>query len=498
MAKKEKKPKFTQAVLVFPNQLFREHPAMEKNRLIVLAEDWLFFRQFAFHKQKLILHRASMKAYEERLKKDGYSVLYLESSALATTEQIFEVLEGQGIKRVHIADTADDWLEQFLDSFANKHDMDLSRCESPLFLTPRPIIEDYYKRHGKFSLPDFYQFQRKRLGVLVTDSGRPVGGRWMLDSQMRKTLPEDIQIPGIWKPSFSLHVREAIAYVEKNFPSNPGMTESFFYPVTHADAKLWFNDFLEHRLQNFCFYRDAVKKDELFLFHSVLSPALNIGLLTPKEVIKTATDYAANHSIPLKPIETFVRQIVGWREYMYATYLMCCQKDRSQNVFLRKRKMPLIFWEGDSGIEPFDTAVRKMLYFGYTHRIDRLLAIGYFLLLCEIDTDEVFKFMMSLSIDAYDWVVAPNVYSITGDILIADKKYFCGARYLLEMGDYEEGWWSRVWNGLHWRFVKKNREFLEQNKKFSFAVTELDKIPAGELAGHLNRARAFLARLARA
>lgn len=488
-----------QAVLIFPHQLFLDHFALEKNRLVVLAEDWLFFRQFPFHRQKLILHRASMKAFEERLKKLGHDVLYIESAKLETTDNIFDILEAKGIKKVHIIDTADEWLEQFLDSFASKHDMELVRYETNMFLTPRAIIGEFFKSRPTFSMADYYIYQRKRFNVLVLKNGEPVGGKWMTGARQRRLAP-DIEVPPVWKPDYCLHVREAIAYVERNFPNNHGMVEPFFYPVTHEDARLWLKDFLEHRLANFGFYRDAIKKDELVIFHSVLSPLLNIGLLTPRDVIKAALEYAASAKVPLESLESFFRQVMGWREFIYANYLLRARADRSKNVFEHTRKMPKIFWNGSCGIEPVDTAIQKMLYFGYISRADRLLSLGYFFLLCEIDPDEIYRLMMSLSIDAYDWVMAPNIYGMLqadSDFLIANKTYFSGSRYLIRMSDYKAGEWSEIWDALHWRFVRKHEEAFRRNRKLNFAADQLKEIDPGKLRRHLDKAEKFLARLKR-
>ncbi len=455
-----------EAAVIFPNQLFLEHPAIKKGRLVVLAEDWLFFRQYAFHKQKIVLHRASMKAYEQCLKDAGHEVRYLESHEIHTTEKIFEILEEAGVRAVHIAHTSDDWLEQFLESFAAKHDIELVRYQNPGFLSNGDAVGEFFKVRKNFLMKDFYIFLRKQFGILTDRNGQPAGGKWIFRIPPKKTIERDLEIPGIWKPSFSLFVHEAVAYTDRHFQNNPGMIESFFYPVTHEQAKCWLDDFLLNRLNDFAFYRRAIIKDELVIFHSVLSPMLNSGLLTPMEVVRAAVAAAERVGITCDRLENFLRQVIGWREFAYATYLLRGRIDRKKSAFAGNKKMPAPFLGGNTGIDPVDTAIKKLLYFGYIHHTERLM-LNYFFALCEIDPKEVFKFFMSLSIDSYDWVVTPNVFTMrqpSSDLFAWNRRYFLESRYFLKISDYETGKWSDIWDGLHRRFVTKNAAALGAKK----------------------------------
>lgn len=281
------------AGLVYPHQLYAKNPALDGVQLCVLIEEPLFFTQFQFHAQKLILHRASLKAYAAKLKKSGKRVRYVEAAELADTGAIAKLLKKEGVTEVQFVEPSDDWLQTRLEGALSRSGLRYEALVDPFFhCTPQDFLEHLRGRKRKLFFTDFYVEQRKRHGVLLEKDGKPTGGKWSFDPENRKKLPKGTKVPKIWQPKANAEVIEAREYVANNFPKALGESEGIVYPVTHAEAKKGLEDFLEHRFAQFGDYEDAIESSEPFLFHSILTPALNIGLITPQEVIAAALERA--------------------------------------------------------------------------------------------------------------------------------------------------------------------------------------------------------------
>ena len=222
---------------------------------------------------------------------------------------------------------------------------------------------------------------------------------------------------------------------------------------------------------------------------------LNVGLLTPKEIIDQAITFASENKIPLNSCEGFIRQILGWREFIRGVYEVKGTKERTTNYWKFKRKIPASFWEGTTGIPPIDNTIKKVLATGYCHHIERLMVLGNFMLLCEFDPDEVYRWFMELFIDAYDWVMVPNVYGMSQFAdggLMATKPYISGSNYLMKMSDYQKGDWQPIWDGLFWRFMHSHRDFFLKNPRLGMLIKTFDKMPIAKQIVHINNAEAFL------
>jgi deoxyribodipyrimidine photolyase-related protein len=311
-------------------------------------------------------------------------------------------------------------------------------------------------------------------------------------------FPKDETVPSLSVPKHNKWVTEAIGYVKKHFASNYGTTDAFIYPVTFEDSKKWLADFLNNRFEKFGMYEDAMVANESFLHHSVLTPMLNIGLLNPQVILQQAITVGEKKNIPLNSVEGFVRQIVGWREFIRIVYEREGTKQRTTNYWGFKRKIPESFWNGTTGIEPIDVVIKKTLKNGYAHHIERLMVLGNFMLLCEFDPDEVHRWFMELYVDAYDWVMVPNVYGMTQFAdggLMTTKPYISGSNYLLKMGDWKKGPWTEIWDGLFWRFMHVHRDFFGKNPRLGMLLKTFDKMPEGKRQQHLQNAEQFLEQL---
>ncbi len=493
------------ATLIFPHQLFRNHPAIEKSRKIYLIEDPLFFgdKKFpvSFHKKKLVFHRASMKAYENYLIRNGYDVIYLSYSGFGKdlrSDYLTTFFNKVGVKNLHYCDVNDFILEKRIRRMSDVLGKNLIKYNSPMFLSDEDFIKEFFPKQKSYLMTSFYIEQRKRLNILVDENKKPIGGKWSFDEENRKKIPTGLKIPELKLPELNDFVIEAIEYVEKYFHNNPGETIDFFYPVTFGQADKWLDDFLSNRLQLFGDYEDAIDKDENFLFHSLLTPLLNSGLLTPSDVIKRTIKATEFKNIPLNSLEGFIRQIIGWREYIRAVYLLEGVKQRTHNFFGFHNRLPRAFYNASTGIKPVDNVISKVLENAYSHHIERLMIIGNFMLLCEINPDEVYKWFMEMYIDAYDWVMVPNVYGMSQYAdggLICTKPYISSSNYILKMSNFEKGEWCNMWDSLFWRFIYKHKDIFNRNPRMSMMVVQLNRMEKEKLKRHLNTAESYLKKL---
>lgn len=485
------------AGICFPHQLVEQNVLVTKCDTIYLVEEWLFFNQYNFHKQKISFHRASMKFYESYLQSKNINVVYIDSfNTLADIRKLISYLKTVGVTSFDYIETTDYWLEQRIEKSCKTHDITPNKHHSPLFLNSSEEIIDYFSNKKRMFQTDFYKYQRQTRNILMESNQKPIGGKWTYDDENRLKYPTGKKPPKIDPPKPTDFHKEAHTYTEKYFANNYGnLTTPFIYPTTFTESKQWLQDFFELRFLSFGNYEDAIVSNEAILHHSVLTPMLNTGLLTPNFIIEETLHYASNNEIPLNSLEGFIRQIVGWREFIRAVYELKGKEERTKNYWGFTRKIPASFWNGTTGIEPVDNSIKKLLNTGYCHHIERLMVLGNFMLLCEFDPDEVHRWFMELFIDAYDWVMVPNVYGMSQFAdggLMATKPYISGSNYLMKMSDYKKGEWQKVWDGLFWRFMHTHRTYFLQNPRLGMLVRTFDKMPDSKQKNHLNTATQFL------
>ena len=483
--------------IIFPHQLFEQNVLISKCETIYIVEEYLFFRQYNFHKQKIAFHRASMKFYESILLAKNIKVVYIDSfNELSDVRKLIPFLQSIGENNVSYIDTTDYLLERRIQKECRCHSIHLNKNRSPLFLNTPEEVATYFAEKKRMYQTDFYKQQRLSRNILLENNQTPIGGKWTFDDENRLKYPKGKVAPIIDCLGASTFSTEAIEYTQKYFPDNYGkLTTVIRYPSTFAESKSWLNNFLTTRFSEFGAYEDAIVADNNFLHHSVLTPMMNVGLLSPKFVIEEALSYARNHQVPLNSLEGFIRQIMGWREFIRAVYELKGNEERTKNHWGFTRKIPASFWKGTTGIEPIDLTIKKVLVTGYCHHIERLMVLGNFMLLCEFDPDEVYRWFMELFIDAYDWVMVPNVYGMSQFAdggLMATKPYISGSNYLMKMSDYQKGDWQPIWDGLFWRFMHVHRDFFLKNPRLGMLVRTFDKMPDEKQKLHLNNANQFL------
>ena len=490
----------SEATLIYPHQLFRNHPAVAKHRPIWLIEDPLFFGNdphwpAAMHRQKLLLHRASMKAYSAELTAAGHTVHYAEvpdGSSLDSAGLLDREMPGT-LETIHLADPADDILMKRVNRFALARLLRTVVHPSPNFLSPPEFLETHLASKKKPFMAKFYEHQRKRMDVLLETDGTPVGGKWSFDTENRAKLPKNHVPPREPLAKSNAFTREAAEYVTRRFPDNPGSLKHFRWPVTRADAEIWLDQFIDERFENFGLYEDAISTGHATLYHSAITPALNIGLLDPQDVIDRVM--AKSGTIPMNSLEGFIRQVIGWREFMRGIYQHRGTEIRNGNFWNFDRPLPRSFYDATTGIPPVDRVIRQLLDDGYCHHIERLMVLGNFMLLCRIRPDDVYRWFMEMFVDSYDWVMVPNVYGMSQFAdggTFTTKPYLSGSNYILKMSDEPKGPWCQIWDGLFWSFIGDYQPFFLKNPRLSMMARSWEKMSREKQDGHRKAAERFL------
>jgi deoxyribodipyrimidine photolyase-related protein len=426
--------------VILPHQLF-DKKYLDKKYNYILWEHPHYFKKYKYNKKKLILHFGSMKYYYDYLKNNNFKVKYLKYS---DTFQVKKYLIFDPIDKIKLPG-----------NFIVK--------ESPNFLLTKDIYAKYRKKTDKFFFNAFYMFGKKEINVIPNIKSQ--------DKFNRKKLGKDVKIPNISSNiSDKKYVGEGIKRV-KEFKNNYGNVNNFIYPLSHLTAKKWLQEFIKNKFKDFGPYQDYIDKDRNFLFHSMLSTSINIGLLNPSDIIKEIMKY--KEKIPLNSFEGYIRQLF-WREYQRYCYIY--YDFEKKNYFGNNKKLTKSWYNGTTKIDPIDTCIKNGFNTGYLHHIERLMVVGNYMNLCGISPKEGFKWFMEFSCDSYEWVMCQNVYDmvffVSGGATMR-RPYASSSNYVLKMSNYKKGKWSEEWNKKYQDFLKNNKDKLH---KFRYYFPGLKKL----------------------
>ena len=489
------------AHLIFPNQLFEDISFIPKDSKIWLVEEQLYFKQYAFHKQKLVFHRTSMKVYANYLEQKGFQTNYIDSpQSDSDIRHLIPLLFCKGFTQLSYCEAMDDYLDQRIKKTSQQLGIKVRIFKNQAFLYDQTETDLYFDSHKRYFQTDFYIHFRRQRGILCDEKGHPLGGKWSYDSENRLKYPADATPPVVHYPIKGQEYKNAETHILKQFSENPGHIDGpITYPTSFKEAKEWLENFLIQRFYHFGPYEDAIPQKPLILHHSLLSPLLNSGLLTPGYVLNRAIEFGQLQAIPLSSLEGFVRQIAGWREFVKVIYQREGSKQRTTNFWNFQKDLPSSFYSGETGILPIDTVIRKNLTTAYNHHIERLMVLGNFMLLCEINPDAIYQWFMEMYIDAYDWVMVPNIYGMSQFAdggKMCTKPYISGSNYVLKMSDYSKNAeWTEIWDALFWRFMHVHREFFLSNPRLGMLVRTWDKNELSKKTAILNKAEQYLLKL---
>ena len=486
--------------LALGNQLFsKEHIKDYKEHHFFMAEDYGLCTYEKHHKQKILLFLSAMRSYAEELSAAKYQVTYYDCNHPLFKKnyetKLLEFIKKNSIKEMFSFEVEDKFLEQRLHSFFLKHKISYQTIKSPMFVTTRKDFEDYLQSNKKPFMATFYKLQRTKMNVLIKDKNKPVGGKWSFDEDNRKKLPKGMTIPKVQSFKMSEHTKKLKPFIEKNFTSHPGTLENFNHPTTRKDAIKLYLNFLKEKFALFGDYEDTMTVKSHTVFHSMLSPIINLGLITPATLIRETLDFAKANKIPLNSLEGYVRQIIGWREFMRGIYQNYEERLLNTNFFNHQRKLSKSWYDGTTGIVPLDHAIKNCLQFGYTHHIERLMVVCNLMNLSGVHPVQVYKWFMEMYVDSSDWVMAPNVMGMglfSDGGIFATKPYICGSSYILKMSDYPKGEWCEVMDGLYWKFIEDHKDFFLKNYRLAMMAKLLEKMDSVRKKRIFSKANSFI------
>lgn len=469
-------------VWILGDQLLAQHPALEvaegefaKDGIhVLLIESQKRLTRRTYHAKKLVLLLSAMRHYAKRLASEGYQIEYVKAK---TSRDGLEA-QIQRIKptRLFTMAASEYGGRQFQNVLSRKFELPVTIVENKQFLTGRfnPIPDPEIGKH--YRMEYFYRSMRKNFKLLM-DGEEPLGGKWNFDKENRKPLPKSIQPPDL--PEFKPNkiTQEVIEEVDR-FDNLIGATVPFSLAVTHEQADFAFEDFLHQRLPNFGPYEDAMSQRHPSLFHSMISPYINLGLLEPMDLVKRAEAIYCQGLAPINSVEGFIRQIIGWREFIYWQYHRSMPEYLEHNFWQAKRHLPSMYWTAETDMNCMQTVLTRTRETGYAHHIERLMVLSNFALLAKVNPLEVNDWFLSSFIDAYEWVMAPNVIGMglfADGGLLGTKPYIASANYINKMSDYCKncrfnakkriGKDACPFNKLYWTFLLEKEETLRANPR---------------------------------
>ncbi len=467
--------------IILGNQLF--HPKYlsdYKDHLFFMAEDHGLCTFEKHHKLKILLFLSSMRSFKDELKSKNFDVTYKDVNKdfkLPYEKKLEKIIKEKKIKEITFFEIEDKFFEKRILSLGKKNSLKINQLKSPMFVMERQEFKNYLSKNKRPFMANFYKIVRTKLNLLMNKNGTPKGNKWSFDEENRKKLPKTIKIPEISRVKDTKYTIFLKKFINSNFKDHPGKTDKFWFPTTRKDANKWLDEFLKERIKLFGDYEDAVTEKSNTVFHSALSPMINLGLITPEEIIIRLKKI--ENKIPINSLEGYIRQIIGWREFMRGIYQNYDQQLEKTNFFNHNRKMKKSWYEGNTGLDPLDHAISNARDYGWSHHIERLMILANIMNLCEINPKQVYKWFMEMFVDSSDWVMAPNVYGMglfSDGGIFATKPYICGSSYFQKMMHFKKGPWCDIMDGLYWKFIDRHKKFFLKNPRLAMMVRISEKM----------------------
>lgn len=505
-----------QLIWVLGDQLLHPHPLLtspKKDLLVGLIESAPRGGHLRYHQQKLTLLYSAMRHYAASLKKAGHRVLYhhlTDSPTDATYPQVLQKwIQEHKIKEILLLDPNEYDTQASLPALAKKLSTPILPQRNPQFIVPRAEFAAWAQGKKHLLMETHYRRLRTEHKILLDSSGKPEGGDWNYDEQNRRTFRDFAKAkPAV--PRFPPPVRDAVVSevakeVARLFPKHPGKAADLWVPATREGALAWLKLFIDQRLALFGPWEDTMVEGQATLFHSVLSPLLNLGLLSPQECISAAEKAFRQKKAPLNSVEGFIRQILGWREFIHGIYWLKMPDYRQVNGLGADRPLPRWAYTGETDMRCVSQAIHGAIDHAYNHHIQRLMVLGNFFLLGGYEPAAVLRWYSEMYLDAYDWVMVPNVL---GMILFADgglfatKPYAAGAAYQEKMGNHcascrfkpkeKEGPDACPFHSLYWNFFAQHSKAFRSNPRIGMMVSIWEKKSPTEQAKIRQSAQSFL------
>ena len=463
-------------------------------------------------KPRTAMFLAAMRHFRDAQRALGRRVEYVELEAAGNTQTLAGELTRavDALKPARLVMTgAGEWrVARDLAAAAEKAGVPLETRPDRHFLCSPEEFAEHARGRKQLRMEFFYREMRRRHRVLLDEAGEPLGGQWNFDHDNRESFgrggpPHPVPAPRRFAPDAT--TREVIKLVERRFARHPGELAAFDWPVTPEQAKAALRDFIDHRLADFGRYQDAMWVGEPWLYHSRISAAMNLKLLDPREVIAAAEEAVRSGRVPLAAGEGFIRQILGWREYVRGIYWHHMPDYLERNALGARERLPAFYWTGETRMECLRDAIGQTLRLGYAHHIQRLMVTGLYSLLLGVDPREVHAWYLGVYVDAVEWVELPNTLGMSqyadGGVM-ASKPYAATGKYLQRMSNAcascrfdpakATGDDACPFTTLYWDFLLRHEKVLRANQRMSLQVKNVDRLDAQQRADI--RARADLIR----
>ncbi len=486
---------------ILGNQLFplKHLNDFKNDHFFFMAEDYELCTYEKHHKLKILLFLSAMRSYVDNLKKNKFKVEYtkIDSSDFKKDylEKVKKIIKSKKIKEITSFEIEDKFFEKKILSFVKKNNLVWRKIKSPMFLNSREEFNNYLSKNKRPLMATFYKGTRQKLNILMKKDGTPEGEKWSFDEDNRKKLPKNTKVPKFPNLTETKHTKNLKPIIDKMFKDHPGNTQNFWFATEYNDVVKLLNFFLKEKLNLFGDYEDAVDQGNNILFHSALSPYINLGLITPEFIISKTLEFNKKNKIKINSLEGYIRQVIGWREFMRGVYQKYSDEMETRNFFKQNRKMKDSWYDGKTGLPPLDYAINNALNHGWSHHIERLMILSNIMNLCELKPKIVYKWFMEMFVDSSDWVMVPNVYGMglfSDGGIFATKPYICGSSYFMKMMDFKKGEWCNTMDGLYWRFINRNRSFFLKNPRLSMMVRIFDKMKPDRKKLILSEAEKFI------
>lgn len=486
-------------IWILGDQLLPAHPLLPSpagDLLVGLIESSPRGSHLRYHQQKLTLLYSAMRHYAADLRKQKFATLYHHLTDTPAGADYATILshwiQKHKIREIHLLDPNEYDTFHSLPALSKKLGVPIHRHASPQFLVPRAEFATWAEGKKHLLMETHYRRLRTERNILLDAKGKPEGGDWNLDDQNRRTYREFAKanptVPPFPPPIQDPIVKKVAQEVAAHFPTHPGQADQLWVPVTRAGALDWLKTFIRQRLAQFGPWEDTMVEGQQILFHSVLSPLLNIGLLTPQECIQAAEKAYREGKAPLNSVEGFIRQILGWREFIHGIYWLKMPEYRKANFLGADRPLPRWAYTGETDMRCVSQAIHGAVDHAYNHHIQRLMVLGNYFLLGGYEPQAVLRWYTEMYLDAYDWVMVPNVL---GMILFADggffatKPYAAGAAYQDKMGNHcascqfdpkqREGPKACPFHSLYWNFFGQHAKLFGKNPRIGMMVKIWEK-----------------------
>ena len=485
--------------------------AQRQYDMILMVESRARGKVLRYHQQKLVLIYAAMRHFAAELEKAGWRVDYVPLEEGLTFESAARRhLEKFAPEKFVLAEPNSFFEADALTKLGRKLRLQVEFLPTAQFLCGREEFRRWAGASARLLMENHYRRMRSKTGFLMRD-GKPVDNRWNFDSANRRTLRDwqksGRSTPDLPRVTHDITTREVMAMVAREFPENPGKAKDFWLPVTRAAARKWLSSFLNERLTCFGDFEDIMSSEHPSLFHSILSPLLNIGLLTPSECAEAAIAAYQEKSAPLNAVEGFVRQIIGWREFINGIYWLRGPEYRELNELGAHRPLPTWFYTGEVPMNCLHQVLQQLLASGWNHHIQRLMVLGNFILLAGIRPQEALRWFSEMYVDAYDWVMAANVIGMICHAdggFMATKPYAASGAYIDRMSDYCQGCRyspklrtgpdACPFNYLYWHFFDQHAARFADNPRVKMSLNAWFKRSEAEKDVVRTSAAEFLAK----